>query len=464
MSYGQQPGGYGYGGPPRYPQQQGPQSYYGPPQGRPLGPFDHPSVNTVLVLGLASVFCVGAFAGVPAIILGRRVLADVAREPGRWRSVFGARVGLFLGWVSVAGTAFVVASAVTHGWISAALGVTLAALGLTLLALGGLKNLPQPIASVSATLRRAPLALGLSFAGVLLGSTTGLIGTIAVAQATAQKCADARSHYTAKSKGEDFAATRSAIGAIERECATAATATELSSMRANVAAQEAEAKKRKDAEEVARLAQVAADKEKRALETFPDKSKEIAAMITAAQSKVWQGKVEAADEDYDTARRRLDEFKGTTVEESKGFVDLGTQIAEKKQVIKPQVERVREARRKAEAANAEKERKEAAAAEEKQRKADALAALKAAVRGPKPTNSAWDGSVHVVERYLKAALHDPSSYDHVRTSEVTGEGDYWVVVSSFRGKNAFGALIINTKKFFIQQGEVVKVADVGGDD
>ena len=89
------------------------------------------------------------------------------------------------------------------------------------------------------------------------------------------------------------------------------------------------------------------------------------------------------------------------------------------------------------------------------------AALKAAIRGPKPVNSAWDGSVREVERYLKTVMHDPDSYDHIRSTEPVGEGDYWTVVSSFRGKNAFGALIINTKKFYIQQGEVVKVVDVG---
>ena len=81
-----------------------------------------------------------------------------------------------------------------------------------------------------------------------------------------------------------------------------------------------------------------------------------------------------------------------------------------------------------------------------------------------PMKSGWDGSVPAVERYLKNVMNDPGSYDHVRTGQVSGEGDYWVVISGFRGKNAFGGLVVTVKKFYIQQNQVVKTADVGGDD
>lgn len=459
MSYGQQPGGYGYGGPPHYPPP-GPPGFHGPPQ----GPRNHPSANAVLALGLASVFCLGAIAGVPAILLGRKVLADAAREPGRWVNASSARVGVVFGWISVAGTAFLVARAATHGWAVSILGILVAVVGLTFLALGGIKSLPAPVGAVGAAMRRAPLAIGLTLGGALLGSVSGLAGTVGASQQAALRCTQARSAYANSGNGKDFRAMRTAIGGIETDCGSSATAAEITTMRAEVSTKEAAEKKRADEEERARQVREAAEKEKNAVETFPDASKAIATMLTAAQSKVWQGKVEAADADYDGAQAKLDGFKGTSVEESKGFNDLGAQIGEKKKAIQPQVERSKEARRKVEAAADEKRRKEAAAAEERQRKEDALAALKAAIRGPKPTNSAWDGSVHAVERHLKQALHDPGSYDHVRTSPVTGEGDYWVVVSSFRGKNAFGALIITTKKFYIQGGEVVKVADVGGDD
>ena len=67
------------------------------------------------------------------------------------------------------------------------------------------------------------------------------------------------------------------------------------------------------------------------------------------------------------------------------------------------------------------------------------------------------GSVLEVERYLKHVLSDPDSYVHVHTSHVAGEGDYWVVTSSFRSKDAFGATTFTTKKFFIQQESVVMV-------
>jgi hypothetical protein len=460
--YGAPPpsGGYpppGYG-PPQYPHP----GHYGPPHGTPNGPTDHPSLNAVLGLGLASVFCLGALLGVPAIILGRKVVADVTREPGRWRGAGTAQFGIVLGWISVFGTAFIVAMKAMHGLFSATLGMIIALIGLTLLAISAMKNLPSPLASVCAMLRRTPLAVGLPLAGVFVGSSCGLMGAISLDRQAAQRCTEARAQYAATVKGDDFASMRSAISSIARECEPKDD--ELAAMRRNVEVSEAEGKKRKDEEERARQAKVAAEKEKTAVEGFPEKSKEITTIIAGSQSKVLRGRFEAADEDLDKAQRQLDDFKGTSIEQSKGFSDLAGQIIEKRKVIQPQVDRIKEARRKADAAAAEKRRQEEEAAEEKQRKEDAAAALKAAVRGPKPTNSAWDGSVPEVERYLKTVLNDPGSYEHIRSTQAVGEGDYWVVASSFRAKNGFGALIINTKKFYIQRGQVVKTADVSSDD
>ena len=75
-------------------------------------------------------------------------------------------------------------------------------------------------------------------------------------------------------------------------------------------------------------------------------------------------------------------------------------------------------------------------------------------------SSAWDGSIACIESYLKTVMNDPDSYQHVSTTIPVAEGEYWVATSTFRGKNAFGALVVNTKELYIQQNEVVKVADV----
>lgn len=82
-----------------------------------------------------------------------------------------------------------------------------------------------------------------------------------------------------------------------------------------------------------------------------------------------------------------------------------------------------------------------------------------AARGTKPVQSQYDGEVYAVKRFLQRTLNDPESYEHIESSTITTSGEYWVVTSRFRGKNAFGAKVINTKTFFIQGGEVVKVAD-----
>lgn len=461
MNNAQPPGGYGYQRPPQSsPYPYGAPGYYGPPN----RPVDHPSAKAALGLGLASVFCLGALAGVPAIVLGRRVLADAAREPGRFRSVFSAQVGVVLGWISVACTSFVVATSIVHGWGSAALGVMFAVLGLTLLGVSGMKGLPKPIAVASGALRRVPLAAGLVLGGTLFGSVVGLSGTIAAAKEAANRCTFARLQYAAASGGEDVTAMRTAIGQIERQCGNEATGRELATMRSDADAKDLAVKARKAEETRVAAEKLAAQKEENAVATFPDRSKAITSMIAAAQAKASQGKVEAADSELDSAQRALHDFKGTSVEQSKGFADLDSRIGEKKKAIQPQIERITEARRKTAAALAEKERREAAAAAEKARKEEARAAVLAAIRGPKPMNSPWDGSVHEVERYLDQVMKDPDSYKHVGSTQVVGEGNYWVVSSRFRGKNSFGAMVINQKKFFIQNGSVVRVADVGGDD
>lgn len=437
MSYGSGPG-YGYGAP-----------YHGPPNPRPIGPREHPSANTALGLGLASVFCLGVFLGVPAIIIGRKVVAAAEREPDRWRGAATAKVGIVLGWISVAETAFVLAMKLTAGWKSAAALIAFAAFGLTLLAMTTVKALPPPLATATGLLRRAPLAVGLALGGLLTGAAFGLLGAMAAQQQLDQKCAMARARYSSAASSPVVEGARAALAEIQRDCA--GSEAEVAALKLELDAKESDARKKKEADDRAAAEKLAAEKEKNAVDTFPDKSKDVAATIKRAQSKAWQGKVEESEEDLDNATRQLDSFKGTSVTSSKEFGDLVAQVAEKRKAIQPQLDRLRERRR-----------AEEAAAAEKRAKVEAAAAIKELVRGPRPTNSAWDGSVSSVERAIKANMHDPGSYSHVSTTVPVAEGDYWTVVSTFRGKNAFGALVLNTKKFFIQSGVVVKAADVGG--
>ena len=152
------------------------------------------------------------------------------------------------------------------------------------------------------------------------------------------------------------------------------------------------------------------------------------------------------------------------MEQSKDFTAIVDQIADKKKAIKPQLDRVLEAHRREDAARADKERRETEAREAKERREAAQEAALALVRGPMPHNSGWDGSVFEVEHYLKSVMNDPDSYQHVRSSAVGSEGNYWVVTSVFRGNNAFGAKVLNARKFYIQGGQVVRTADLSSDD
>ncbi len=54
--------------------------------------------------------------------------------------------------------------------------------------------------------------------------------------------------------------------------------------------------------------------------------------------------------------------------------------------------------------------------------------------------SAWDGSHRNLERLIKAAMNDPDSYEHDETRYIDN-GDTLTVLTSYRGKNAFGGVV-----------------------
>ena len=62
-----------------------------------------------------------------------------------------------------------------------------------------------------------------------------------------------------------------------------------------------------------------------------------------------------------------------------------------------------------------------------------------------PQFSAWDGSHRGLERVIKKTMNDPDSYDHVKTVYWDME-KYLVLKTTFRGKNAFGGLVVDWVK------------------
>ena len=57
--------------------------------------------------------------------------------------------------------------------------------------------------------------------------------------------------------------------------------------------------------------------------------------------------------------------------------------------------------------------------------------------------SAWDGSHRNLSNYIKRIMNDPKSYDHAET-RYADKGDYLIVQTTFRGKNAFGGVVLQT--------------------
>ncbi|WP_353120956.1 tetratricopeptide repeat protein [Dysgonomonas capnocytophagoides] len=57
--------------------------------------------------------------------------------------------------------------------------------------------------------------------------------------------------------------------------------------------------------------------------------------------------------------------------------------------------------------------------------------------------SSWDGSHRNLEKWLKNNMNDPKSFEHVETT-YTDKGDYLLVYMKYRGKNSFGAKVLQT--------------------
>ncbi|MBS1793372.1 MAG: zinc ribbon domain-containing protein [Acidobacteria bacterium] len=86
------------------------------------------------------------------------------------------------------------------------------------------------------------------------------------------------------------------------------------------------------------------------------------------------------------------------------------------------------------------------------------------VLGPKPENSAYDGSVQPAENYLKQTLNDYSSSEYLGWTVVKkvyiGKEPYWGTSVKIRAKNGFGAYVINQIVFLIRNNQVVKASRV----
>lgn len=63
----------------------------------------------------------------------------------------------------------------------------------------------------------------------------------------------------------------------------------------------------------------------------------------------------------------------------------------------------------------------------------------------KDSFSLWDGSHKGLTKHIKSAMHHPDSYEHVET-RYRAYKEYMIVFTSYRGTNAYGAIVKNTIK------------------
>jgi hypothetical protein len=73
--------------------------------------------------------------------------------------------------------------------------------------------------------------------------------------------------------------------------------------------------------------------------------------------------------------------------------------------------------------------------------------------------SGWDGSHRTFERLIKQTMNDPDSYEHVET-RFADKGDYIRVFTKFRGKNAFGGMVVDSATAdFTITGDLIRVIE-----
>jgi len=75
--------------------------------------------------------------------------------------------------------------------------------------------------------------------------------------------------------------------------------------------------------------------------------------------------------------------------------------------------------------------------------------------------SPWDGSCKSLTALIKESMDDPGSYEHVDT-KYWDMRDHIVVMTTFRGKNAFGGVVKNWVKAKVDlNGKVIKIIEQG---
>ena len=75
--------------------------------------------------------------------------------------------------------------------------------------------------------------------------------------------------------------------------------------------------------------------------------------------------------------------------------------------------------------------------------------------GVKPKIDPENGSVEIVEEFIKLNAKKPATFEFLEWSEVSTEGVYWKVRCKYRGISSFNAEVTTNAWFYIQNNKVV---------
>lgn len=118
-------------------------------------------------------------------------------------------------------------------------------------------------------------------------------------------------------------------------------------------------------------------------------------------------------------------------------------------------------------ANIEKEKQLEQEREEERQRLEAEAAEHERIANEKEERNkniksqfnAWDGSHINLTRLIKRTMNDPNSFEHVGSSYIDN-GDHLVVLTQFRGKNAFGGVVTNSVKAKVDlEGNIIEIIE-----
>ena len=326
-----------------------PPPYSPVPNAAAFFPRPHPSAESVAWLGLASLLFLGPLAGIPAILLGALVQRELAAAGERYTGEDRAKLGVMTGWAGTFAFGFF------YLYFAAATSESLALMVLATGVLGGLAiavgqlvpGAPKPLVSLSDLARRSRLIVGLAVVGLMVVGAGGFLRKRSADQevrnAAEIQCAGERQKADSAIAGGQFDVARRNFGAARDFCIGDALEAVVV-LEAGLGERQAAHAKKLAAEEAAREAKLAEEKEAKAAAEFPSSAEAVLRSIRQATAKVAQRKWEVAASDLDSAEATLNKFRGTRVARDQPWGGLDDQIHALRRRIEPGLKQLQQAK------------------------------------------------------------------------------------------------------------------------